>query len=126
TAASHSCDSSAEAVSVYELNMGQPVKIQDLAERMIRLSGLEPNRDIEIVYTGIRPGARLHEFLSTHESSSVKIGIGGAVGTVAKEPTLEEMRGRIDALERYLPKGDRAAVFEALRHSDRALRSVAG
>ena len=42
--------------AVYVLNMGQPVKIVDLAERMIRLSGLEPGRDIEIVFTGIAAG----------------------------------------------------------------------
>ena len=43
--------------------MGQPVKIVDLAERIIRLSGLEPGRDIQISYTGIRPGERLNEIL---------------------------------------------------------------
>src|SRR6266566_249182 len=50
-------------VAVYVLNMGQPVRIVDLAERMIRLSGLEPGRDIEIKFIGIRPGERLHEIL---------------------------------------------------------------
>ena len=44
------------ATSVYVLNMGQPIRIVDLAERMIRLSGLEPGRDVDIVFTGIRPG----------------------------------------------------------------------
>jgi FlaA1/EpsC-like NDP-sugar epimerase len=47
----------------YILNMGQPVRIVDLAEDMIRLSGLEPGRDIEIVFTGIRPGEKLTEDL---------------------------------------------------------------
>jgi FlaA1/EpsC-like NDP-sugar epimerase len=48
---------------VFVLNMGQPVRILDLAEDLIRLSGLEPGRDIEIVFTGIRRGEKLTEDL---------------------------------------------------------------
>jgi FlaA1/EpsC-like NDP-sugar epimerase len=63
TAATHALGPDRGDVSVYLLNMGQPVKIVDLAERIIRLSGLEPGRDIQITFTGIRPGERLHEIL---------------------------------------------------------------
>ena len=52
--------------------MGQPVKIVDLAERMIRLSGLEPGRDVDIVFTGIRPGERLNEILFAHEEPTFR------------------------------------------------------
>lgn len=45
------------------LDMGQEVRIEDLAERMIRLKGLEPGRDIKVVYTGLRPGDIVHEQL---------------------------------------------------------------
>ena len=56
SAASHALGPARTDESVYVLNMGQPVKISDLAERMIRLSGLEPGRDIQIVFTGSAAG----------------------------------------------------------------------
>ncbi len=49
--------------AVYTLDMGEPVAIRLLAEQMIRLAGKQPGRDIAIVYTGLRPGEKLHETL---------------------------------------------------------------
>jgi FlaA1/EpsC-like NDP-sugar epimerase len=49
---------------IFVLDMGEPIKIVDLAERMIRLSGLKPNVDIAIQYTGLRPGEKMFEELS--------------------------------------------------------------
>jgi O-antigen biosynthesis protein WbqV len=48
---------------VLVLDMGQPVKIADLARQMIRLAGLKPDEDVQIIYTGLRPGEKLHEEL---------------------------------------------------------------
>ncbi len=49
--------------TIYILDMGEPVSINDLAADMIRLSGFEPNVDIKIEYTGLRPGEKLYEEL---------------------------------------------------------------
>ncbi len=49
--------------AIYTLDMGEPVAIKDLAEHMIRLAGKQPGRDVAIVYTGLRPGEKLHETL---------------------------------------------------------------
>src|SRR5215468_10833050 len=104
TAASHALGPSRSDVAVYVLNMGQPVKIVDLAERIIRLSGLEPGRDIEIVYTGIRPGERLHEILFAREEPVSEIGISGVVAARPVAPSLETMRAWLGELEQALKR----------------------
>ena len=52
---------------IYILDMGEPVKIVDLARDLIKLSGFEPDTDIQIVFTGIRPGEKMYEELMTNE-----------------------------------------------------------
>lgn len=64
----------AEGGEVFVLDMGEPVKIADLATEMILLSGLRPHEDIPIVFTGIRPGEKLFEELDVSERSAYRTG----------------------------------------------------
>ena len=59
---------------IYVLDMGKPVNIQNIAYELIRLSGLEPETDIEIEYIGMRPGEKMYEELQTHEENIIDTG----------------------------------------------------
>jgi FlaA1/EpsC-like NDP-sugar epimerase len=105
-----------ERPAVYVLKMGQPVRIYDLAERMIRLAGFEPGEDVEILVTGSRPGERLHEILFAREEPMADTGLDGVM---AAKPVFAD-RVRVEAwladFRDALALDDRAAaerVFEA-------------
>src|SRR3954467_1352828 len=115
TAASHALSPTRGDVSVYVLNMGQPVKIVDLAERMIALSGLEPGRDIKIEFTGIRPGERLHEILFAHNEPTAEIGIAGIMAAKPMSPTVDVMRRWLATLEQGIARNDRSVIYGVLR-----------
>jgi O-antigen biosynthesis protein WbqV len=115
TAATHALGPARSDVAVYVLNMGQPVKIVDLAERMIRLSGLEPGSDIKIDFTGIRPGERLHEILFAREEPVSEIGISGVVAARPMSPALETMRAWLGDLEQALGREERGSIYRVLR-----------
>jgi FlaA1/EpsC-like NDP-sugar epimerase len=56
---------------IFIFDMGKPVRIADLATKMIKLSGLEPDKDIKIVYTGLRPGEKLYEELLNKQEDTI-------------------------------------------------------
>jgi O-antigen biosynthesis protein WbqV len=114
-AASHAHGPERTNASVYVLNMGQPVRIYELAERIIRLSGLEPGQDIDIVFTGIRPGERLEEILFAREEPTAEIGIAGIVAARPVCPSLEAMRGWLATLDQGLARDERAVIDNVLR-----------
>src|SRR6266481_2289496 len=115
TAAAHALTPVRPNVSVYVLNMGQPVKIVDLAERMIRLSGLEPGLDIEVVFTGMRPGERLNEILFASQEPTVEIGVAGIMAAKPNEPPMQALRNWLAALEQAIARDDRATIRAVLK-----------
>jgi len=113
TAATHALAPAHGDVSVYVLNMGQPVRIVDLAERMIRLSGLQPGHDIDIVFTGMRPGERLNEILFAYQEETVEIGIAGIVAARPREPSLKALHGWLATL-REAVNGEQRSLIESV------------
>jgi O-antigen biosynthesis protein WbqV len=91
------------------------VKIVDLAERMIRLAGLEPGRDIDIVFTGIRPGERMQEVLFARGEPMVEIGFLGVVAARPAQPSIDAMRGWLVMLDQGLAREEREAIYRVLR-----------
>ena len=115
TAATHALAPVRPDVSVYVLNMGQPVKIVDLAERIIRLSGLQPGYDIEIVFTGIRPGERLNEILFANEEPTADIGIAGIVAARPNEPPLDTLQRWLSTLDKAVASEQRSVIVGVLK-----------
>jgi FlaA1/EpsC-like NDP-sugar epimerase len=114
TAATHALGAQ-RSVSVYVLNMGQPVKIVDLAERMIRLSGLQPGIDIEITFTGMRPGERLNEILFASEEPPVEIGLAGVMAAKPNEPSMQALKSWMAALRQAIENDDPATIKAILK-----------
>jgi len=111
----------AEQGQVFLLDMGEEVKIADLAEKLIRLRGYEPGHDIKVVYTGLRPGEKLreelvgfNERLSRTHHAKVFLTQGRPIVTV------REILDRIDELEEHLPetREELAARLHALARID--------
>src|SRR3984885_15367383 len=117
TAASHALGPKRSETLVYVFNMGQPIKIVELAERLIRLSGLEPGRDVDIVFTGIRPGERLNEILFARDEGSSDIGIDGVVAAKPVCPSIDVVRGWLDKLKADLDSGGRVAIYDVLQQA---------
>jgi FlaA1/EpsC-like NDP-sugar epimerase len=101
---------------IFVFDMGEPVKIANLARRMILLSGLQPNEDIKIVYTGLRPGEKLFEEVltdneSTTETHHEKIRIARPCNTQF-EVVAEQVHNLLAKADQF----DAAGTVNALKH----------
>ena len=96
----------AKGGEIFILNMGEPVKIWDLAENLVRLSGLKPGRDIEIVETGLRPGEKMYEELLMDAEETLPTGNKDITVSVGKALGVEEVRANLDVLKEALNRSD--------------------
>ncbi|MBE6995185.1 MAG: polysaccharide biosynthesis protein [Ruminococcaceae bacterium] len=104
----------AQQNELYVLDMGQPVKILDLAENLIRLSGYMPYRDIDIVETGLRPGEKLYEELLVASRDIEKT--ENEQIFIERQPAItpEELRDKLAVLEAALEKNDPKVIRSAI------------
>jgi FlaA1/EpsC-like NDP-sugar epimerase len=98
--------------TVYVLDMGKPVKIVDLAKDLIKLSGFEPHVDIEIVYSGIRPGEKLYEELLTAEEGT-KATKHNKIFFAKSPPLPADLDEKIETLFQSAHKGNKADICKA-------------
>jgi FlaA1/EpsC-like NDP-sugar epimerase len=96
------------------LEMGQPVKIIHLAENLIRLSGLEPGRDVQIEVTGLRPGEKLHEELMSDVEATVPTMVDKVRIVQTDEPDRKALEARLDELAAAVELGATDDVVTAL------------
>jgi FlaA1/EpsC-like NDP-sugar epimerase len=96
--------------SLFLLDMGQPVKVLDLARNLITLSGLEPDVDIPIRFTGLRPGEKLHEELLTSGEGVQRTEVGKVFVTQPEQVHPELLRRSLEALRRAAAASDTATI----------------
>ena len=101
---------------IFILDMGQPVKITSLANSLIKLSGLVPDVDIKIEYTGLREGEKLYEELLMCDESTVATANSSIMITEGHEFSHSEMASKLEELSHVLTKSDDEAI-KILEHA---------
>ena len=95
---------------IFILNMGEPVKIVDLARNLIQLSGLEPDEDIKIEFTGLRPGEKMYEELLMNEEATIPTRDSRIMVSAGEDICHDEVAAKIDALTAAISGTDEEAI----------------
>ncbi len=97
------------------LDMGEPVRIAELARNLITLSGFDPESDIQIQFVGARPGEKIHEELLTDQEGLEKTTHGKIFVTQFEKPDADGLNKELDALRLAVEQGDGGAAREVFR-----------
>ncbi|WP_164829085.1 polysaccharide biosynthesis protein [Sinorhizobium meliloti] len=100
---------------IFVLDMGEPIKIIDIARRMIRLAGFTPDQEIEIKIIGCRPGEKLFEELFDETDKRTSSPVPGVLGAVPEPIPLPTLRDAFARLQRHSERGNEASVVAVMR-----------
>ena len=100
---------------IFVLDMGEPIKIIDIARRMIRLAGFTPDKDVRIEIVGKRPGEKLFEELFDDGERRVSSPVPGVFGAVPIPVPLEMLYEAFQRLQAHALEGNAEAVFDVMR-----------
>ena len=101
--------------SIFALNMGKPVKIIDLANQMIRLAGLVPNKQMKIKIIGVRPGEKIHEEVFHENERKINTDHKDVFAVAQEIPQLSEISSTINRIGDSLAKGDEKNAIAILK-----------
>lgn len=99
---------------IFVLDMGDPIRIIDIARRLIRLAGLTPDEDIAIKITGLRPGEKLYEELFDDDENRTDSGLEGIISATCRPVPLERLEQAFSALTDAASAGDEARIVEVI------------
>ncbi|ALN72313.1 hypothetical protein M673_06275 [Aureimonas sp. AU20] len=114
-AAGHGLGAHAAEGQIFVLDMGEPIRIAELAERLIQLAGLRPHVDIAVRYTGLRKGEKLYEELFGEGETREKTGRAGLLIARSRVSDLDLLRRRFAEAEAAVRAGDADAAIAVLR-----------
>jgi len=115
-ASAHGLRHPEERGQIFVLDMGEPIKIVDVARQMIRLAGLRPDEDIEIIFTGLRPGEKLYEELFDREERRLPAAVDGVLVAASQPINLEILRRVFDELLAASLREDDVALLHLIQH----------
>ncbi|WP_168990499.1 polysaccharide biosynthesis protein [Aureimonas flava] len=113
-AAGHGIADRAAEGQIFVLDMGEPIRITELAERLIQLAGLRPHTDIRIEYTGLRKGEKLYEELFGDGETREDTGLPGLLIARSRVSDVAFLRARFEAIAAALAAGDAARAIALL------------